>query len=143
MSTTSKKYFALYLYSDASMDQMKELMEQFETLQEELDRRREECIQLRTVLANVSLDYQDPSLTINKDKEMPEAEEVLAAYETQKVIIAQLQDQLNEERSRGVELEQELRDEIDSLSKTCSDQQVCIVSERVRNTCIIFSCCNF
>ena len=59
MGITSKKYFALYLYSDASMDQMKELMEQFETLQEELDRRREECIQLRTVLANVSLDYQD------------------------------------------------------------------------------------
>ena len=57
---------------------------------------------------------------------MPEAEEVLAAYETQKVIIAQLQDQLNEERSRSVELEQELRDEIDSLSKTCSDQQVCM-----------------
>ena len=54
---------------------------------------------------------------------MPEAEEVLAAYETQKVIIAQLQDQLNEERSRSTELEQELRDEIDSLNKTCSDQQ--------------------
>ena len=69
--------------------------------QEELERRREECIQLRTVLANVSLDYQDPSLSLIKNKEMPETEEVLAAYETQKVIIAQLQDQLNEERSRG------------------------------------------
>ena len=32
-----------------SNDQMKELSEQFETLQEELDRRREETIQLRTV----------------------------------------------------------------------------------------------
>ena len=39
-------------------DQMKELSDQFETLQEELDRRREETIQLRTVLANVSLDHE-------------------------------------------------------------------------------------
>ena len=36
-------------------DQVKEMFDQFETLQEELDRRREECVQLRTVLANVSL----------------------------------------------------------------------------------------
>ena len=94
-------------------------------MQEELERRREETIQLRTVLANVSLEYQDSSLSsfAREGKEMPEAEEVLAAYETQKVIIAQLQDQLNEERSRSTELEQELRDEIDSLNKTCSDQQ--------------------
>ena len=76
-------------------------------------------------MANVSLEYQDPSLSLSKDRqELPEAEEILAAYETQKVIIAQLQDQLNEERTRAIELEQELRDEIDSLSKTCSDQQV-------------------
>ncbi len=31
------------------------LSEQFDQLQDELERRREECIQLRTVLANVSL----------------------------------------------------------------------------------------
>ena len=41
-----------------SNDQMKELSDQFETLQEELDRRTEETIQLRTVLANVSLDHE-------------------------------------------------------------------------------------
>ena len=41
-----------------SNDQLKEMSDQFETLQEELDRRREECIQLRTVLANVSLDHE-------------------------------------------------------------------------------------
>ena len=79
-------------HDEASMDQMKELMDQFETLQEELERRREETIQLRTVLANVSLEYQDSSLSSfsKEGKEMPEAEEVLAAYETQKVIIAQV-----------------------------------------------------
>ena len=36
--------------------QFKEVIDQFDYLQEELERRREECIQLRTVLANASLD---------------------------------------------------------------------------------------
>ena len=54
---------------------------------------------------------------------MPETEEVIAAYETQKVVIAQLQEQLNDEKMRNTEIESDLRDEIDRLSKTCSDQQ--------------------
>lgn len=54
---------------------------------------------------------------------MPEAEELLAAYETQKVVIAQLQDQLNDEKLRSSETEAELRMEVESLAKTCSDQQ--------------------
>ncbi len=103
-------------------DQMKEMSDQFETLQEELDRRREECIQLRTVLANVSLDHE-PLSSFSKTGELPEAEELMAAYETQKIVITQLQEQLNDEKMRSSEIETELRDEIDRLSKTCSDQQ--------------------
>ena len=102
-------------------DQMKELSEQFETMQEELDRRREETIQLRTVLANVSLDHEP--LSLSKGGELPEAEEIMAAYETQKVVIAQLQEQLSDEKLRNNEIEGDLREEIDRLSKTCSDQQ--------------------
>ena len=47
----------------------------------------------------------------------------MAAYETQKIVIAQLQEQLNDEKMRNTEIESELRDELDQLSKTCSAQQ--------------------
>lgn len=91
-------------------------------MQEELDRRREECIQLRTVLANVSLDHE-PLSSFSKTGEMPETEELLSAYQTQKVVITQLQEQLNDEKLRNGEMEGELREELDRLAKTCSDQQ--------------------
>jgi len=104
-------------------DQMKEMSDQFETLQEELDRRREECVQLRTVLANVSLSDNEPLSSFSKTGELPEAEELMAAYETQKVVIAQLQEQIYDEKMRNTEIETDLRDELDRLAKTCSDQQ--------------------
>ena len=77
--------------------------DQFEHLQDELERRREECIQLRTVLANVSLDEQPFSL-LSRSSELPEAEELFTAYETQKSVIAQLQDQLADEKARTKDL---------------------------------------
>ena len=55
--------------------------------------------------------------------ELPEAEELMAAYETQKVVIAQLQEQIYDEKMRNTEIETDLRDELDRLAKTCSDQQ--------------------
>ena len=77
------------------IDQNKVLLDQYEALGDELERRREECIQLRTILANVSDsaggmggDRSNSSLSTG---EMPEAEELYAAYETQKNVIAQLQ----------------------------------------------------
>ena len=60
---------------------------------DELERRREECIQLRTILANVSSSGAGGEGGGLADSlgEMPEAEEVYAAYETQKSVIAQMQ----------------------------------------------------
>ena len=37
--------------------------------------------------------------------ELPEAEELMAAYETQKVVIAQLQEQIYDEKMRNTEIE--------------------------------------
>jgi len=104
-------------------DQMKEMSDQFETLQEELDRRREECVQLRTVLANVSLSDNEHLSSFSKTGELPEAEELMAAYETQKIVIAQLQEQIYDEKMRNTEIEGDLREELDTLAKTCSAQQ--------------------
>ena len=37
----------------------------------------------------------------------------MAAYETQKVVIAQLQEQIYDEKMRNTEIETDLRDELD------------------------------
>ncbi len=120
--------------------------EQFDQLQDELERRREECIQLRTVLANVSLNQdqnvsiqqfhfmqqfiyliflepQIPDLKHGPTSELPEAEELFTAYETQKSVIATLQEQLSDEKARAKELEGELKAELGKLNKTCGEQQ--------------------
>ena len=75
------------------VDQNKVLLDQYEALTDELERRREECIQLRTILANVSDSAGGAGLTGESlsTGEMPEAEELYSAYETQKNVIAQLQ----------------------------------------------------
>ena len=96
--------------------------DQYEQLQDELDRRREECIQLRTVLANVSVEDQNFSL-LSRASELPEAEELFTAYETQKSVISRLQEQLNEEKARAKEIETELKADLDKLTKTCNEQQ--------------------
>ena len=74
-----------------SCEQNKVLLEQYEALTDELERRREECIQLRTILANVSSGAGGEGGLADSLGEMPEAEEVYAAYETQKSVIAQMQ----------------------------------------------------
>ena len=101
--------------------QFKEMCDQFDYLQDELERRREECIQLRTVLANASLDEQP--LSLRWGLPLPEAAELFTAYKTQKNVISQLQEQLAEEKGRARETEAELKAEVDKLSKTCHSQQ--------------------
>ena len=96
--------------------------DQFDQLQDEVERRREECIQLRTVLANSSMDEQPFSL-LSRSSELPEAEELFTAYETQKSVISQLQEQLSDEKTKAKELEAEMKTEIARLSRTNSEQQ--------------------
>ena len=54
---------------------------------------------------------------------MPEGDELVSAYDTQKRIITQLQEQLLDEKSSSREIEGELREELDSTRKTCEGQQ--------------------
>ena len=112
---------------------LNELNSQYEKIQDELERRREECVQLRTILANVKLEGQPISkltdggingdAAIGETENPPEGDELVSAYETQKRIITQLQEQLMEEKSASREIEGELREELESTRKTCEGQQ--------------------
>ena len=64
------------------------ISEQFEAQQDELERRREECIQLRTVLANRSQEMRSMTQTsYGKDVDIVNEDGELAiAYQTQKQI---------------------------------------------------------
>merc|ERR1719228_1053617 len=107
-----------------------EMADQFEAMQEELDRRRAECLQLKTVLANVQLSAESgsPNSLISEagSGTHPEAEELLMAYETQKNVIQQLQASLNQERERAATVEKELRNEVEKMSSLNRDQQAVI-----------------
>ncbi|XP_067139175.1 unconventional myosin-Va-like isoform X3 [Centruroides vittatus] len=111
--------------TEDSSNQINEIMDQFESLQEELERRREECLQLRTILANQSLDiktvtrnaYNDNVELINEDGEL------LMAFETQKKLIRQLENELQAEKVKGHSIEQELRHEIKKLREDNERQQ--------------------
>jgi len=100
---------------------VREMAEQYETLQEEYDRSKAECLQLRAVLANVQLagNEQDQVSLQSVDN----VDEVLMAYETQKKVIQQLQASLNMERDRASKAEKEMKSELDKIRALSADQQ--------------------
>ena len=108
---------------------LNELNSQYEKIQDELERRREECVQLRSILANVSLEDQptkklaDGGINGGEMESIPEGDDFEGAYKTQQRIISQLQEQLLDEKSSSREIEGELREELESTRKTCEGQQ--------------------
>ncbi|XP_068247179.1 unconventional myosin-Va isoform X6 [Palaemon carinicauda] len=111
--------------SEPHNNQVQEFMKQFEALQDELERRREECIQLRTVLANRSSDIR--SLTENsygKDVDIVNEDgELAVAYQTQKQVNRQLEEELKTEKMRHKETESEYKSELDRLRRDNERQQ--------------------
>ncbi|XP_063217828.1 unconventional myosin-Va isoform X2 [Bacillus rossius redtenbacheri] len=101
-----------------------ELLRQLEASQEELSRRRDECVQLHAVLANqtrglksVASNYSSNVDIINEDGEL------MLAFEAQKKINRQLEDELqNEKQHFKAELE-ELQLEITRLKEDNERQQ--------------------
>jgi len=100
---------------------VRELTDQFEALQEELDRRRQECLQLKAVLANVQVEGSTAPASLLGEE--PEAEELLMAYETQKKVIQQLQASLATEREKATNVEKELRAEVEKMGSLNREQQ--------------------
>ncbi|XP_064089010.1 unconventional myosin-Va-like isoform X3 [Macrobrachium nipponense] len=111
--------------SEPQNNQVQEFMKQFEALQDELERRREECIQLRTVLANRSHDIR--SLTENsygKDVDIVNEDgELAVAYQTQKQVNRQLEEELKTEKMRHKETESEYKSELERLRRDNERQQ--------------------
>ena len=105
------------------------LMSQFDAMSDELDRRREECIQLRTVLANTTLSGQLQEQNtlnasrINGGEPFVEDNEILMAFETQKRIIRHLENELQEEKASSQRKIQKEREEVERLRADNDRQQ--------------------
>jgi len=102
-----------------------ELLKQLEASQLELDRRREECIQLHSVLANqtqglksvANNNYSSNVDIINEDGEL------VLAFEAQKKINRQLEDELQAEKTQWQSERDELMQEIERLKEDNDRQQ--------------------
>ncbi|XP_008202902.1 unconventional myosin-Va isoform X2 [Nasonia vitripennis] len=103
----------------------KTLIDQFEALQEELERRREECIQLHSVLADhtrrmkatLGSSYGPDVDLVNEDGEL------VLAFEAQKKINRQLEDELQAKEKDWKAQKEEWRAEIDRLQEEVQRQQ--------------------
>lgn len=117
-------------------NQVQEFMKQFEALQDELERRREECIQLRTVLANKSHDMH--SLTkssYGKDVDIVNEDgELAVAYQTQKQVNRQLEEELNQQKIQQREIETEYKQELERLRKDNDRQQKLLAQNLSKGT---------
>nr|XP_045614507.1 unconventional myosin-Va-like isoform X4 [Procambarus clarkii] len=112
--------------SEPQNNRVQEFMKQFEALQDELERRREECIQLRTVLANRAHDLRSLTQTsYGKDVDIVNEDGELAlAYQTQKQINRrQLEEELKTEKLRHRETETEYKSELERLRRDNERQQ--------------------
>jgi len=114
---------------------LREMADQFESLQEELDKRRAEVVKLKTVLQHSTVELgggvadivggaegEHNSLLEEAGVELS-ADELMVAYETQKNVIQQLQTSLQQERERGKQVEQELREEAERIEAGFKEQQ--------------------
>lgn len=103
----------------------KQLLEQFGIMQEELDRRREEIVQLRGVLATQTANLKTISqANYGRDVDLVNEDgELVLAYETQKKINKQLELELQDEKNRYKAHEKEFKIEIEKLCEDNERQQ--------------------
>ncbi|XP_015117922.1 unconventional myosin-Va isoform X2 [Diachasma alloeum] len=102
----------------------KHLMGQFEALQEELERRREECIQLHSVLADHTRRMKSLGSNYGRDVDIiNEDGELVLAFEAQKKINRQLEDELQAKEKGWRSQRDEWRNEIDRLQEEIQKQQ--------------------
>jgi len=108
---------------------VREIMEQYSSLEEELERRKQECLNLKTVLSNAQV---EGSSLLERDGE-PDTEELLLAYESQKNVIVQLQASLSEEREKSKSIETTLRSEMDKLNSANRETEQLLQTNLKRN----------
>ncbi|KAH0549561.1 unconventional myosin-Va isoform X1 [Cotesia glomerata] len=112
----------------------KELTSQFDALQEELERRREECIQLHSVLADNTKRMKSLGSNYGRDVDIiNEDGELALAFEAQKKINRQLEDELQTKEKGWREQRNEWRNEIDRLQEEMQKLQK-LLSVNLSNT---------
>ncbi|KAF7384169.1 hypothetical protein HZH66_012419 [Vespula vulgaris] len=100
------------------------LIGQFEALQEELERRREECIQLHSVLADHTRRMKSLGSNYGRDVDIVNEDgELVLAFEAQKKINRQLEDELQAKEKGWRTQRDEWRAEIDRLQEEIEKQQ--------------------
>lgn len=94
-----------------------QLLSQFNALELELERRREECIQLHTILSDKTSGMKNiAQSSYGKDVDiMNEDGELVLAFEAQKKINRQLENELQEEKQQSLKEHDDLRGEIERL----------------------------
>ncbi|KAJ8966303.1 hypothetical protein NQ314_003568 [Rhamnusium bicolor] len=103
---------------------LSKLHEQLQTLQHEIDRRSEEIVQLKSVLANQTNNMRSILNSKTRTGEyINEDGELAQAYETQKTINKQLELELQDEKSKFKAHEREYKLEIEKLREDNERQQ--------------------
>jgi len=111
---------------------VREIMEQYSSLEEELERRREECLHLKTMVSNLQVEGTSlPSLLAGEGE--PDTEELLLAYESQKNVIQQLQASLSDVREKSKDSETTLRSELEKLTVANREAQQLLQQNMKRN----------
>ncbi|XP_047541772.1 unconventional myosin-Va isoform X2 [Vanessa atalanta] len=94
----------------------REIVEQLSAMQEELDRRRDECIQLKNVLTHQTVNLKSLASNYGSDVDIiNEDGELATAYEAQKGINRQLQEELSAEKKFYAEHISKAKQEMDRL----------------------------
>ncbi|XP_050398741.1 unconventional myosin-Va isoform X2 [Patella vulgata] len=103
----------------------KKFMEKFDAMCDELDRRREECLQLRALLADrtISTHTIAKESYSGQDNLVNEDDELSMAYKTQKDSNRLLQSQLEKTEKEAKKIQEELKAEIKELRKDNERQQ--------------------
>ncbi|ESO90956.1 hypothetical protein LOTGIDRAFT_122399, partial [Lottia gigantea] len=103
----------------------KKFMERYDAMGDELDRRREECLQLRAMLADRTISTHSIAKESysGQDNLVNEDDELSMAYKTQKDLNRLLQSQLDKTEKDAKRIQDELRKEIKELKKDNERQQ--------------------
>jgi myosin-5 len=97
---------------------------------EELDRKKEECLNLKTLVANSQVDSRG---SLGGGEGELDPEELFLAYESQKNVIQQLQSSLNEEREKCKQIESSMKSEVDKLTVANREAQQLLQTNMKRN----------
>ncbi|XP_076683864.1 unconventional myosin-Va-like isoform X2 [Andrena cerasifolii] len=100
------------------------IMGQFDALQKELARKREECIQLHSVLVDKTRGMKSSGSSYSRDVDIiNEDGELVQAFETQKMINRHLEDEIQTKQKEWSDERDEWQAEIDRLQEEIEKQQ--------------------